>query len=221
MIPLKDDNPRANFPFVTVGFIVLNLIAFLYELQHGLAPVVQRYGAVPVNILQGRHLETLMTSMFLHGGFMHLGGNMLYLWIFGDNVENYLGHVRFAFFYLACGLIAAMAHIFSEAFFGGLTQVPMVGASGAVAGVLGAYVVKYPRARVLVLIPIFFFLTVRKIPALIVLGFWFVIQLLYGVSSIGSRGGGVAFWAHIGGFIAGIVLLNLFASRKKRTVYYW
>lgn len=214
MIPIKDDNPRTSIPFITISLIVVNLIVFIYEINLGpqFGVFIREYGAIPTYIVQGQKLGTLFTSMFLHAGFFHLGGNMLYLWIFGDNVENYLGHFRFIYFYLICGLIAAMSHIL----LGGLSDVPMVGASGAISGILGGYIVKYPRARVLVIIPIIWFLEIRKIPALFVLGFWFIIQIFSGISSIGIGGGGVAFWAHVGGFIAGLLLINLF-PRKRRS----
>ena len=213
MIPIKDDNPRLRPPIFTVGLIALNIVAFYFEIQFGLDTVVYQYGAIPSHIVELKSLETLLTSMFLHGGFLHLGGNMLYLWIFGDNIEGYLGHSRFLMFYLLCGLVAVFTHIFLS----GISEIPMVGASGAVSGLLGAYLVKYPKARVLVVIPIVWFLTIRKIPAYIVLGFWFVMQLFYALSSLGiSQGGGVAFWAHIGGFAAGIVLIYLFPAKKLK-----
>ncbi|TDI89605.1 MAG: rhomboid family intramembrane serine protease [Caldithrix sp.] len=213
MIPIKDDNPRLRPPIFTVGLIALNIVAFYFEIQFGLDTVVYQYGAIPSHIVELQSLETLLTSMFLHGGFLHLGGNMLYLWIFGDNIEGYLGHSRFLMFYLLCGLVAVFTHIFLS----GISEIPMVGASGAVSGLLGAYLVKYPKARVLVVIPIVWFLTIRKIPAYIVLGFWFVMQLFYALSSLGiSQGGGVAFWAHIGGFAAGIVLIYLFPAKKLK-----
>jgi len=212
MIPLKDDNPRGTVPYLTIGFIAINIIAFYFEIQQGFRPVIERYGAIPVDIMAGRNLETLFTSMFLHGGFMHLAGNMLYLWIFGDNIENYLGHGKFIFFYFTCGLAAVFAHIF----LGGISETPMVGASGAISGILGAYLIKYPKARVLVLIPIFYFITIRAIPAVFVLGLWFAMQLLSGLSTIGYEGGGVAFWAHVGGFVAGAGLIFLLPGRKRR-----
>lgn len=215
MIPLKDDNPRSILPIVTIALIVSNIVVFYYEITLGFNPVFERYALYSVRIMDGRNLETLVTSMFLHGGFMHLIGNMLYLWIFGDNVENYLGHVRYIFFYLICGLCAAFAHIFLA----GVSEVPMVGASGAISGVLGGYLIKYPRARILVLIP-YFILTVQKIPAVFVLGFWFVIQLIWGLTSGPSDVGGVAFWAHVGGFMAGTALINLFGKRKRRYYRY-
>ncbi len=211
MIPLKDDNPRSTAPVLTIGLIVVNVIVFFFEYQTGFVAMIERFGAVPIYILSGQRIETLLTSMFLHGGFMHLAGNMLYLWIFGDNIEHYLGHGRFIVFYLTCGLLAVAAHIV----LGGVSDVPMVGASGAISGILGAYLVKYPKARVLVLIPIIWFLTIRHIPAIFVLGFWFVMQLFSGLGSIGAEGGGVAFWAHIGGFVAGAALIMVFPQRRR------
>ncbi|MFQ5824197.1 MAG: rhomboid family intramembrane serine protease [bacterium] len=222
MIPLKDDNPRSSVPIITIGLIVVNVLVFLYELSLGprIEFFIQEYAAIPAKIVRGRELETLVTSMFLHGGFFHVGSNMLYFWIFGDNVEHYLGHFRFIYFYLICGLFAAITHIF----LGGISEVPMIGASGAISGVLGAYLVKYPRAQVLVLIPIFWFITIRKIPALFVLGLWFAMQLLSGVfsglSSTGLEKGGIAFWAHVGGFVAGMILINIF-KRKRRVEWHF
>lgn len=210
MIPLKDHNPRSTPPVVTVVIILANVVAFYSEIRYGFDPVITRFGAVPSDILHGLRLETLFTSMFLHGGFMHIAGNMLYLWIFGDNIEHYLGHSRFLVFYLLCGLLATLGHIL----LGGASHVPMVGASGAISGVLGAYLVKYPKAKVVVLIPIIWFLTVRTIPAFFVLGFWFLLQLLYGLGSLDTQGGGVAFWAHVGGFVAGMALVLVFPTRR-------
>ncbi len=216
MIPLKDDNPRDLRPFITVGLITVNILVFSLQLKLGFEFLIHEYGLIPIDVVNGQNLKTLITSMFLHGGFMHLAGNMLYLWIFGDNIENYLGHSRFIVFYLLCGLLAVVAHIFLS----GISNVPMIGASGAISGILGAYLIKYPRAKVLVIIPIFMFLTIRKISALFVLGFWFVMQLFSGVVSFGIEGGGVAFWAHVGGFVAGMILINIFPN-KRRVVKYW
>ncbi|NIV92438.1 rhomboid family intramembrane serine protease [candidate division KSB1 bacterium] len=213
MIPLKDDNPSSVTPFVTIAFIAINVLVFYFEVTIGFEKVISKYALFPSDIVQGKNLETLITSMFLHGGFLHLGGNMLYLWIFGDNVESYLGHFRFIYFYLICGLCAVAFHIF----LGGVSQVPMVGASGAISGILGAYLMKYPKANVLVIIPIFYFITIRRIPALIVLGLWFVMQLFSGFATIGYKGGGVAFWAHVGGFVAGLLLIHLFPPKRRPT----
>lgn len=213
MIPIKDDNPRSKTPVITIAIIALNILVFYFEYQVGFEPMVYRFGAIPDRILAGQGWLTLFTSMFLHGGFLHLAGNMLYLWIFGDNVENIMGRGNFVVFYVTCGLVAAATHILVS----GGSQVPMVGASGAISGVLGAYMVKFPRANVVVVLPIFFFLMVRKIPALFVLGFWFVMQLFSGLAVVGlpQSGGGVAFWAHIGGFVAGIILVQFFDRRPR------
>ena len=220
MLPLRDDNPRRRVPAVTFLLIALNVAAFLWELSLGqrLDQSIFRIAFVPARFwIPGYWLPdllTILTSMFLHGSLMHIGSNMLYLWIFGDNVEDRLGHVRFALFYLLCGFIATMAHaIFSPG-----SRLPSIGASGAIAGVLGAYLILYPGARVLTLIPIFFFITIREIPAIFILGFWFVLQLFSGVGSLGVADaqdmGGVAWWAHIGGFVAGIALIVLFGGLR-------
>lgn len=173
-----------------------------------------QYGVVPNEIYQALHggifksyaLITLVTSLFLHGGWLHLGGNMLYLWIFGDNVEDKLGHVRYFFFYLLCGLAASSLHIYITP----TSTLPTVGASGAISGVLGAYVLMFPKARVLTLIPIFIFIQLAELPAYIIIGLWFVLQFFNGVLSLGyttSSMGGVAWWAHVGGFVAGLILV--------------
>lgn len=211
MIPIKDDNPRSSFPFITVALIIINIAVFYFEFKFGFDNVIGKFGAIPSFIVQGQRLETLLTSMFLHGGILHIGGNMLYLWIFGDNIENYLGHLRFIVFYIFCGLFAVFAHIF----IGGVSDAPMVGASGAIAGILGAYLIKYPKAKVVVIFPVFWFLFVRSIRAFYVLGIWFVLQLFSGLVTYGSEGGGVAFWAHIGGFVAGFILIFIFPKRKR------
>jgi len=225
LIPLRDRNPSGTTPLITLSLIFANVAVFLYELQIGgpflSAPALRRfvytYGAQPIEIVHLRSLYAVFTSMFLHGGWMHLIGNMLYLWIFGDNVEHLLGHGRFLAFYLTSGVMAAVTHVaVAVAFSPASLEVPMIGASGAISGVLGAYVLKYPRARVLVMIPIFYFITFREISAVFVLGFWFFLQLLYGLGSLGVEGGGgVAFWAHVGGFVAGMVLVNVFRRRRR------
>jgi membrane associated rhomboid family serine protease len=226
MIPLRDTIPSHSFPATTVLFIALNVLAFLYELSLGRAldAFVMQYGAVPLRfILAGRMEEVstverflpLFTSMFLHGGWLHLGGNMLYLWVFGDNVEDRLGHVGFLLFYLACGLAAALTQIYIHP----TSKVPMVGASGAVAGVLGAYLILFSHSRVLALIPILFFFQVVELPALLFLIFWFLMQFLNGAVAITAAPystGGVAWWAHIGGFVSGMALGFLFPKRKRQ-----
>jgi rhomboid family protein len=224
MFPIGDDRAQGGPPaIVTVGLIVLNVLAFLVELSQpsgaALQSFVQAWGVVPREYATMRDLpptiplpfwSTLLTSMFLHGGWMHLGGNMLYLWIFGDNVEKAMGAVRFAIFYLVCGLAASLAYIAV----GPGSNVAAVGASGAISGVLGGYLVLFPSNRVRVLTRA----GVASVPAVVVLGFWIVIQLINGIGSVASTaetGGGVAYTAHIGGFICGLVLVKLFASARR------
>jgi len=211
MIPLRDDNPSQSAPFVTRTLIALNLAAFFFELSLGgaLNVFVQYWGLVPLRFAYafageeplGPTVATAFTSMFLHGGWIHLLGNLWYLWIFGDNVEDRLGHWKFLLFYLAGGLVAAATHTLLNLG----SPVPTVGASGAIAAVLGAYAGMFPRARVVTLVPIFFFVQVITLPAMLVLGLWFVVQIFTGTLSIGA-GGGVAWWAHIGGFVFGMVV---------------
>jgi membrane associated rhomboid family serine protease len=226
MIPLRDALPSHSFPAATVVLIVLNVLAFFYELSLGrqLDLFIMQYGAVPLRFILAGQLEQvstyerflpLFTSMFLHGGWLHVGGNMLYLWIFGDNVEDRLGHLRFALFYLACGLAAALSQIYMHP----TSKIPMVGASGAVAGVLGAYLILFPHSRVLALIPILFFFQVVELPAVLFLIFWFGMQFLNGAVSITGASHtteGVAWWAHIGGFVTGMALGFLIPKRKRQ-----
>ena len=217
MIPLHDDNPTTLTPIVTVGLILACVAVFLWQvtLPPGAAVrAVYAYGMIPA-VLFGEHelaaipaAASVLTSMFLHGGWMHLIGNMLYLWIFGNNVEDAMGHGRFVVFYLLSGLAAALAQAFQDPG----SAVPMIGASGAIGGVLGAYLLLYPQARVLVLIPLGFFFYTLRIRALYVLGFWFVLQFFQSAMTAGQQGG-VAYWAHIGGFLAGMVLILPF--RRK------
>jgi len=228
MIPIKDDNPSRIFPVVTILLIMANVAVFVFQWTLGKSAqaFIVRYGAIPWEISHFRelaHLDpalqtgwpsaaTLFSSMFIHGGILHLVGNMLYLWIFGDNVEGLTGHVRFFFFYIVCGLAAALTHVALEP----NSTIPMVGASGAISGVLGAYLVRFPGARVHVLIFLFWFIRVVRVPAVVVLGLWFVLQILNGLGSLGIRGGGgVAWFAHIGGFVAGILLLFFFEKRRR------
>jgi len=223
MIPLKDRNPTRRIPVVNISLIVLNVALFLYEARLGpaLEPFLYRYGMIPRLVSQEAFnggirlgiLGTLFSSLFLHGGWLHLIGNMLYLWVFGDNVEDKLGRSRYLVFYLVCGLSAGAVHVLVDP----LSQVPTIGASGAISGVLGAYLLMFPKARVLTLIPIFIFLQVTELPAYVLLGLWFVLQFFYGMLSLDSQAsglGGVAWWAHIGGFGAGVLLV--FPLRKYR-----
>ena len=225
MFPLKDDNPSNSAPVVTVALIVLNALFFVYQisLEAGGADgaragqaFIEEFGLVPCRLTGacrvGPELPspilTIFTSMFMHGGLFHIGGNMLYLWIFGNNVEDTLGHGRYLLFYLLSGVAAALA----QTAVGPSSVVPMVGASGAVSGVLGAYLLLFPRAHVTTLIILGFFFRLVQIPAMVVLGFWIVLQLLNGLGSFGSSGG-VAFFAHIGGFLAGMGLLYVLKPR--------
>ncbi len=218
MIPLRDDNPTRTFSFVTIALIVANVAVFLYEWTLPSEPAIRAFFAdfalIPVAVTEARNVDayaTVLTSMFLHGGWLHLIGNMLYLWIFGNNIEDSVGHVAFIIFYLLCGIAAATAQIAVNPD----SAVPMVGASGAVSGVLGAYLLLFPRARVLVALPIWIFIKLFYVPAVLLLVLWFGMQLLSGSATVG-REGGVAFWAHIGGFVAGMVLIPIFKRRQVR-----
>ena len=203
MIPLRDVIPSRTFPFFTITFIVLNSIAFFFEQsmsRRTLEHFIQMYGLVPARF----DVLTVFTSMFLHGGWGHFLGNMLFLWIFGDNVEDRLGHGRFVFFYLLCGVAAVAAHVYVNP----TSTIPTIGASGAIAGVLGAYFVLYPHSRVLALVPLVIIFEIVEVPAILFLGLWFLMQFFYvGMAAAvrtSAEGGGVAFWAHIAGFIAGM-----------------
>ncbi|MCZ6466985.1 MAG: rhomboid family intramembrane serine protease [Alphaproteobacteria bacterium] len=220
LIPIRDDNPTRRLPVLTVSILALNVIAFLYAKllgPTGFDVFTASWGAIPFEVTHGVDAisptpfpvySTLVTSLFMHGGWLHIAGNMLYLWIFGNNVEDAMGHVRFPIFYVLCGVAAALAQGFHDP----NSAVPMIGASGAIGGVLGGYLLLYPRARVLVLIPLGFFTQLIRIPALAVLGFWFVLQFIQSALSSGE-GGGVAYWAHIGGFVAGMVLILVFRDK--------
>ncbi|KAF0209088.1 MAG: rhomboid family intramembrane serine protease [Actinomycetota bacterium] len=212
MIPIKDDNPIRRTPWVTIAIIALNIAVFVYESSLGdaaLRQFITDWSFVPARFLaaplSGHELATLFTSMFMHAGWLHIGGNMLYLWIFGNNIEDRLGRVGFIGFYLTAGVIASIAQLAA----GGATTIPQLGASGAIAGVLGAYAILYPRAAIVTIIPIFFFIEIARVPAFLVIGFWFLLQLGSGVASLTpevSQSGGVAWFAHIGGFVTGFVI---------------
>jgi membrane associated rhomboid family serine protease len=213
VIPLKDSIPSSTRPFVTYALIAANSLAFLWELS---APNLIDYTLVPARFTAHPSLAPIVTSMFLHGGWLHLIGNMLYLWIFGDNVEDRVGHVRYVLLYFAGGIAAALAQVYMAPD----SSIPMVGASGAIAAVLGAYLVLYPHARVYTLIPLFF--GVIAVPAVLYLGFWFVLQVISGVSSLGAtEQGGVAFFAHVGGFVSGVVLVKLLDRGPARLPPQW
>jgi len=223
VFPLKDDIPTHRRPLVTVALIAANVAVYFW--QHAAFPSFQAsifaLGVTPAEVTTGVDrwppslvppLATVLTSMFTHGGLAHIGGNMLFLWIFGNNVEDDMGRFRFLVFYLLCGIGAATAQILTNP----ASDIPMVGASGAIAGVLGAYLLLYPHARVLALVPIFFFIQLVWVPAVIFLVLWFVLQVLGGFASAGGAGGGTAFWAHVGGFVVGVLLVRPFAGRIWR-----
>jgi membrane associated rhomboid family serine protease len=221
MIPLRDNIPSSTTPVVNYLLIASCVVVFIAELSS--PDHLQHYAFNPHHLISGRAIAqlglgyillTIFTSMFMHGGFMHIAFNMLFLYIFGDNVEDRMGHARYLAFYLLCGLIAALAHSVVSLF----AAVPVLGASGAIAGVLGAYFVLFRGASVRALVPIFIVVTVMDIPAVIFLGLWFVYQLFSGLGTFGGGSQGVAFWAHIGGFLAGALLVRFFAVTPRRTV---
>ncbi len=223
MIPLKDDIPSSTYPYVTVSIIAANVLVFVYELMLGMGGAeafIYKTAAIPYEITHLLDTSprsvvpppfTLLTAMFVHGGLLHLGGNMLFLWIFGDNVEDTFGHFKFLIFYIFAGIVASLTHILVEP----SSITPMVGASGAIAGVLGAYFLLFPRAQVNTLVFLFFFVTVARIPAIIFLGFWFLMQLL---SSGFNAGGGIAWYAHIGGFVTGALTVVIFRPKRRRRI---
>lgn len=222
MIPLRDDNPAQRVPVVTRVLILANIAAWVLELAQGeaLPEFLRDWGVVPGRLMASFsggtsmpvEFATVFTSMFLHGGWMHLIGNMWYLWIFGDNVEDRMGPARYTLFYVGGGAVAALVH---SALLPG-SAIPTVGASGAIAAVLGAYAQAFPRARVLTLIPIFFFFQVIAVPALVLLGVWFLIQFVAGTLSFGGGSGGVAWWAHIAGFVYGFIAMALLSRRRAQ-----
>ena len=223
MVPLNDDNPSSTTPVIVYGLIALNVVIFLYEQSLGaraLQLFFNEWAIIPADLTS--EWFTLITSQFLHGGWLHIGGNMLYLWVFGNNIEDQLGHVKFLIFYLACGALAGLA----QWFFDPTSTIPTLGASGAIAGIMGAYIIRFPRAKILTLVPLFIFITTFRIPAIFFLGWWFVQQALYSVASLGATAdmgsGGIAYWAHAGGFVFGVVLgplLGLFSKGPDR--YRW
>lgn len=239
MVPLRDNNPVRITPYVTYGLIAINVLVFLYELTltpEQLKAFFQVWAVVPRELTASFTGElvrqstpewiTLITSQFLHGGFLHIAGNMLFLWIFGNNVEDRLGHARYLFFYITCGVLAALA----QWFFSSSSGIASLGASGAIAGVMGAYILRFPRVEVLTLIPLGFFFWTIRVPAVFFLGWWFVQQALYGIASlqapvnIGMESGGIAYWAHAGGFVFGAVLgplLGLFSGKDAPQTEYF
>jgi membrane associated rhomboid family serine protease len=227
MIPIRDHAPSRTFPLVTVCIIVANVAVFVYQLlfvgdleqffyTHGMVPCLLTGQCEPIPGALAPVL-TLLTSMFLHSGWLHIGGNMLYFWIFGNNIEDAMGHAGFAIFYLICGVVAGIAQVAIDP----SSTIVNVGASGAIAGVLGAYLLLFPRAQVDTLVFLGFFINIVALPAILVLGAWFILQLFSGLTSLGvPTGGGVAVFAHIGGFVAGMLLVRLFTRANYRSTYY-
>ncbi len=221
MIPIRDENPTRSVPFVNMTLIAINVLVFLWQVSLGRSSeaALHRLALIPINVSSGLDLGDLravFTSMFMHAGLAHLFGNMLYLWIFGDNVEDTLGHTRYLFFYLAGGVVASLTHVFLYP----TSRVPIVGASGAIAATLGAYLLLFPHRRVVTLVPFGFFIQVAYLPATLVLGMWFVLQLIEGMFTLGmSNLSGVAFWAHIGGFVFGMLVGPRLKKRPAPTLY--
>jgi membrane associated rhomboid family serine protease len=218
MIPLRDENPTRNLSFITILIIAINSLVFIYELSLGsnLETKMLSFGVIPYKIIQMQNFKiifTFITSLFLHASFIHLIGNMLYLWVFGNNIEDRLGHFKFIIFYLSCGILASLGYLLTAP----QSQIPAIGASGAISGVLGVYLYLYPRARILVLVPFFGFFRIVKLPAIYFLGFWIILQFVYGTVNLSAAGteGGVAWFAHITGFFAGLILLPLFIRKRK------
>lgn len=227
MIPLRDSTRSRRKPYVTWALIAINIYIFYKEFilpDSVLNQVFYYYGVIPADVTYlaatGASMQpvllTFLTAMFLHGGWVHVLGNMLYLWVFGDNVEDRLGHFRYLLFYLVVGVIGSISHVIANP----ASEVPVIGASGAVAGVLGAYFVTFPRSRVLALVPIIIFFTIMELPAIIFLGIWFLLQIFNGAASIGGVANSTAWWAHVGGFVAGVVLIKLLAPRRSSEYNY-
>jgi membrane associated rhomboid family serine protease len=218
VVPLRDNNPTSTTPLVTYGLLGINMAVFLFQLslsQGGIDAFFEHWAMIPAQLtqsfrgaLQAPAYEwvTLVSSQFLHGGFFHLGGNLLYLWVFGNNIEDQLGHLKFLLFYLSCGALAGLVQWIFDPY----STIPTIGASGAIAGVMGAYVLRFPRAQIVTLLPLIIFFTTIRIPAIFFLGFWFAQQALFSLASLSSNlnlgAGGVAYWAHSGGFVFGLIL---------------
>lgn len=220
MIPFKDDNPTQTFPIVTISLIAINCLIFIWQITSpmGIEKIAYYFGAIPHNLLSSNviiqpihPIMTVFTSMFLHGGFLHLAGNMLYLWIFGNNIEDSLGHLRFIVFYLLSGIVAVYSHSITDPD----SFIPMIGASGAVSGILGAYLLLFPKAKVYTFFFFGFFWQIVRLPAIVVIGFWAIIQIVSGMLSYGiGQQGGVAWFAHLGGFIMGLLTIKLWLPKR-------
>lgn len=215
MFPIKDHNPSSTFPFVTYALMAINIIVFLLyfpgQSEESIWQFFQVYALQPAEIVAGESMLTLLTAMFLHGGWMHLGGNMLFLYIFGDNLEHRMGHVKYLGFYILAGIAASYAQIIADP----TSMIPNVGASGAIAGIMGGYLFLFPKAKIDVLMIMGAFTRVQSMPAFAMLGYWFLLQIISGTSAMGNEGGGVAYWAHAGGFLAGLVMVMLLKKSKK------
>lgn len=225
MIPIKDDNPQINIPYATYCLIFLNIISWLVVQNFGSGSQYEesicKFGLIPYSLIYEKTLSTclelnqlgylsILSSMFLHGGWMHILGNLLFLWVFGGNVEDTMGSLRFIFFYILAGITAAIAQIITNI----ESIVPMIGASGAIGGVMGAYLILFPKVRVHILVPLFIIFWTFRVPAFAMLGYWIILQIFDGLNSFGSNGGGIAFWAHIGGFLFGAITINLFKDNE-------
>ena len=224
MIPLRDNLRSRSLPVMTTCLILANCYVFYHELsasEHMLTTMIRQYGLTPIAFIEAINAGSvsvgdyspLFSNLFLHGGWLHIIGNMWYLWIFGDNVEDWLGRVSFIAFFLLTGLIANVSHILLDPF----STIPVIGASGAISGILGAYLILYPTAKIKTLVPIFIFLQIFEVPAMLFLGLWFFLQLKSG--AMASAGSNIAWWAHIGGFLAGMILIKIFPCRCKRSYY--
>ncbi|AGL02704.1 rhomboid family intramembrane serine protease [Desulfoscipio gibsoniae] len=222
MIPLRDSAKSQTFPIVNLSIIVLNLLIYIWEVTlepYRLNQIYYILGLVPAEVLNAIFtgasftpiVVSFITAMFIHGGWLHVIGNMLFLWVFGDNVEDRLGHLKYLLFYLVAGATGSLAHILTDP----TSTIPVVGASGAVAGVLGAYIIAFPRSRILALVPIIIIFTLMEIPAVVFIALWFILQMFNGVASLGGAANTVAYWAHIGGFLMGIVLIKTMAPRVR------
>jgi membrane associated rhomboid family serine protease len=211
MFPLYDENRRKSLPFVTWSLIIINALVFWWELNHGtmeLQTIFYNYGEIPALVMQGKQLHTIITSMFLHADLWHIVGNMVYLFVFGDNVEDRFGHTKFLLLYLAFGIVGGLTHSAVAVMFGGIDAiVPAIGASGAVSGILASYVLFFPNARIISIVPSFYFIRIAPVPAWIFIGFWFILQLLYSGTITA-----VAYMAHIGGFVTGFVIATIFKA---------